>query len=229
MRADPTLLPTPAQTLRATGELWDDGTLWSAVGVSIRRILLGWLLGCAIALPLGVIAGISPYGRAAIDPFVHFFRFIPAIALTSLFILWFGIGEVSKVYLVAYAAGFTVVVNTAAGVGAVSPDKISAARCVGASRLATVLTVSIPASVPFMFTGMRLALANAFLVIVAAEALATQNGLGYLIWNARIYFRTDAIFVGILFLGILGFVFDRLWKLVGSTLLRRYMTTAGSY
>ncbi|WP_344618544.1 ABC transporter permease [Dactylosporangium salmoneum] len=229
MRADPTLLPTPAQTLRATGELWDDGTLWSAVGVSIRRILLGWLLGCAIALPLGVIAGISPYGRAVIDPFVHFFRFIPAIALTSLFILWFGIGEVSKVYLVAYAAGFTVVVNTAAGVGAVPPDKISAARCVGASRLATVLTVSIPASVPYMFTGMRLALANAFLVIVAAEALATQSGLGYLIWNARIYFRTDAIFVGILFLGILGFVFDRLWKLIGSTLLRRYMTTAGSY
>ncbi|QWF20797.1 ABC transporter permease [Nocardioides sp. LMS-CY] len=227
--SDPTLLPGPAQTVRAAHELWQDGTLLPAIGISLRRIALGWILGCAIAVPLGLIAGISPVGRSVIDPFIHFFRFIPAIALTSLFILWFGIGESSKVYLVAYAAGFIVTVNTAAGAAAVPADKLSAARCVGASRIATLTTVTIPATVPHIFTGMRLALANAFLVIVAAEALATQSGLGYLIWNSRIYFRTDQIFVGILFLGALGFVADRLWKLVGRTLLRRFMFTAGTY
>jgi ABC-type nitrate/sulfonate/bicarbonate transport system permease component len=176
-----------------------------------------------------VLAGSSRYARAALDPFIHFFRFVPALALVSLFIIWFGIGESSKVNLVAYAAAFTVLVTTAAGASSINPDKLNAARTMGATRLVLFFRVIVPGTIPAIFTGMRLGLANAFLVIVAAEALATQEGIGFLIWNARTFFRTDFIFVGVLCFGTLGFVSDRLWKLFGRTVLRRYLTSVGDY
>lgn len=227
--ADPALFPGPSQVVAAARELIDDGTLVTDIAITLRRVATGWVLGCAIAVPLGLLAGTTRIGRAIIDPFVHFFRFVPALALVSLFLLWFGVGEESKVNLVAYAAAFIATVSTAVGASSVPRDKVDAARCVGARRLDSLRFVVIPATIPHIFTGLRLALANAFLVVVAAEALATQDGIGYLIWNARTYFRTDYIFVGILCFGVLGFTADRLWKLVGRTLLRRYLRTLGDY
>ena len=226
---DPDLLPGPADVWNATRELQEEGRLWPAIRVSLRRVFTGWLLGSAIAIPLGVFAGGSRIARAALDPFIHFFRFVPALALTSLFILWFGIGEASKVNLVAYATAFTVLITTASGASSINPDKVNGARTLGARGLGLFFRVIVPAAIPSIFTGMRLGLANAFLVIVAAEALATQEGIGFLIWNARTYFRTDFIFVGVLCFGILGFVADRLWRLMGRTVLRRYLTTVGDY
>lgn len=227
--ADPTLLPSPVDTWRAFVELMGNGTLVSAIGISLYRVLLGWILGSLVAVPLGILAGTSRIARAVIDPFIHFFRFVPALALVSLFILWFGIGESSKINLIAYAVGFIVTVNTAAGAASVPDDKINSVRCLGASPAKAVWSVTIPASVPYIYTGMRLGLANAFLVLVAAEALATQNGIGFLIWNARTFFRTDYIFVGILCFGALGFLGDRLWKLLGGTVMRRYLHGSGNY
>lgn len=226
---DPTLLPSPAGTWGAFIELVSNGTLASAIGISLYRVFVGWILGSVIAIPLGILAGTSRIARAIIDPFIHFFRFVPALALVSLFILWFGIGESSKINLIAYAVGFIVTVNTAAGAASVPADKINSVRCLGASPARAVWSVTIPASVPYIYTGMRLGLANAFLVLVAAEALATQNGIGFLIWNARTFFRTDYIFVGILCFGALGFIADRLWKLLGGTVMRRYLHGAGNY
>ena len=227
--ADPSLFPSPTDVTSALVDLIENGTLSSAIGISLQRVFLGWTLGSVIAIPLGILAGTSQVARAIIDPFVHFFRFVPALALVSLFILWFGIGEASKVNLVAYAAAFIVTVNTATGAASVPADKLNAARCMGASRFEVLRSVVVPATVPYIFTGMRLALANAFLVIVAAEALATQNGIGFLIWNARTFFRTDQIFVGNLCFGMLGYVCDRIWKLIGNTVLRRYLHGTGAY
>jgi ABC-type nitrate/sulfonate/bicarbonate transport system permease component len=226
---DPELFPGPVDVGRAAREMHDEGRLWPAIRVSLRRVFSGWLLGSLIAVPLGVLAGGSRIARAALDPFIHFFRFVPALALTSLFILWFGIGEASKVNLIAYATAFTVLITTASGASSINPDKINGARTLGANRIEMFFQVVLPATVPAIFTGMRLGLANAFLVIVAAEALATQNGIGFLIWNARTYFRTDYIFVGVLCFGLLGFTADRLWRLIGRTVLRRYLTAAGDY
>jgi NitT/TauT family transport system permease protein len=227
--ADPSLFPGPVQVVSAIGDLARDGTLSNDIGITLQRVAVGWVLGCGIGVPLGILAGTSRIGRAVVDPFVHFFRFVPALALVSLFLLWFGVGEASKVNLVAYAAAFIATVNTAVGAAGVASDKVDAARCVGASRLDSLRAVIIPATIPHIFTGLRLALANAFLVIVAAEALATQDGIGYLIWDARTYFRTDYIFVGILCFGLLGFAVDRLWKLFGRCVLRRYLRTLGDY
>ena len=227
--ADPGLFPTPIATWDGAVELWREGMLWDSAWISVQRAMKGWLLGAAIGIPVGLAAGASPVFRAVVDPFIHFFRFVPALALISVFLLWFGIGESSKVNLVTYATAFVIIVSTAGGAAGVSTDKRDAARCLGASRSQVFLQVTIPATVPQIFLGMRLALANAFLVIVAAEALGTRSGLGFLIWNSRTYFRTDHIFVGIVCLGLLGFVFDRVWRIIGRTILLRFLRREGNY
>lgn len=226
---NPQLLPGPAKVATGTAELSDSGLLWDSIAISLERVFKGWLLGSGIAIPLGLLAGVSRFARAALDPFIHFFRFVPALALTSLFILWFGIGETSKVNLVGYAALFVVLITTATGASSVHPDKVNSAQTLGANRRDVFLKVALPATFPSIFVGMRLALANAFLVIVAAEAIAAQEGIGFLIWNSRTFFRTDFMFVGIFCFGVLGFTCDRLWKLLGNTVLRRYLTGVGSY
>jgi NitT/TauT family transport system permease protein len=147
----------------------------------------------------------------------------------TLFIIWFGIGEASKILLIAYATGFIVLVNTASGVGSISADKIDAARCLGASRQQVFTRVIVLASLPNIYVGMRLALASSFLVIVAAEMLAAESGLGYLLWNSRLYFRIDWMFGAIVVLGLLGFATDRLMRFLGRALMRRYLREALKY
>lgn len=222
-------LPPPTDIFTTGVELVRNGTMLEAIQVSLRRILTGWALGSMLAIPLGLLAGASRLGRAILDPFIHFFRFIPAIALISLFIVWFGVGEVSKLALIGYATAFTVTVNTAVGAASVPADKVNAARCLGASPVRVFLDVIVPATVPAMFTGMRLAMAQSFLVIVAVEALSASSGLGFLIWNSRLYFRTDWAMVAIVCLGILGYLCDRLWRLVGRTVLSGFTGQAAGY
>ena len=226
---DPFFLPPPTEVMGGMWELLRDGTLVGHITSSLKRILVGWLLGSAIAVPLGLVAGRSRVGKAIIDPFLHFFRFVPAISLITIFIVWFGTGEVSKIALVLYAASFTVMVNTATGVAAIPADKIHAARVLGASEAQVFRWIIMPASVPYIFLGMRLALATSFLVIVAAEIVAADSGLGFLIWNSRLYFAIDWLFAGIVTIGVLGFVSDRAWVWFGRRQLGKYMTEAGTY
>lgn len=228
-RYDPQLLPAPAKVVSATKELISNGRLKDDISISLQRVYKGWIVGSIIAIPIGLLAGMSKYARAAIDPFIHFFRFIPALALTSLFILWFGIGEGSKVNLIAYAVAFVVLVSTAAGASAVDADKILGARTLGANNIDMFFKIILPGTFSSIYIGMRLALANAFLVLVAAEAIAAQEGIGFLIWNARTFFRTDFMFVGIICFGILGYISDRLWRLLGRTVLSRFLTAQGDY
>lgn len=227
--ADPGLFPTPRASWDGAVELWRAGILWDSIWISVQRAMKGWALGAAIGVPIGLAAGASSVFRAVVDPFIHFFRFVPALALISVFLLWFGIGEASKVNLVVYATAFVIMVSTAGGASSVPQDKRDAARCLGANRFQVFTQVTIPATMPSIFLGMRLALANAFLVIVAAEALGTRSGIGFLIWNSRTYFRTDHIFVGIVCLGALGFLFDRTWRLIGRTILQRFLRREGNY
>jgi NitT/TauT family transport system permease protein len=229
MFVDPSFLPPPTQVASAFAELIADGTLYQHILVTLGRVLSGWLLGSLVAAPIGLLAGAFLVMRSALDPFIHFFRFIPAIAFVSLFLVWFGTGETSKILLVAYAAGFLVVVNAATGAASIPDDKVNAARCLGASTTQVFRHVTVPAAVSGIFLGMRLALAASFLVIVAAESLAADTGLGYLVWNSRLYFRIDWMFVGIICLGLLGFVADRAWRALGSTVLRRFLGDSARY
>jgi NitT/TauT family transport system permease protein len=223
------ILPSPVQVARGADQLIRGGQLQKDAEISLLRILSGWALGSLIGAPLGFIVGTSRLAKAIVDPFVHFFRFIPALALVSVFMVWLGVGETAKVALIIYATSFLVTVTTATGVAAIPDDKKFAAQCLGARRLFLLFRVQVPAAIPHVYTAMRLALANAFLVIIAVEIIAANSGLGYLIWNARVYFQTSWMFTGVVAIGLLGLLCDRIWRLIGRTLLRRYVGTTSRY
>jgi NitT/TauT family transport system permease protein len=226
---DPFFLPPVSAIFTGAVELLQRGLLLQHIGISLFRIFTGFLLGSLVAIPIGLLIGSNLTARQVFDPYIHFLRFIPALALTTLFLVWFGVGEVSKVLLVMYSTGFVVVMNTATGVVTTHRNKVLAAQTLGASPWQIFWLVTVPAAVPSMYVGMRIALAGSFLVIVAVEMLAAESGLGYLIWTSKLYFRIDWMFVGIFLLGFFGLLADRLWKLVGSHLLSRYVRESANY
>ena len=216
------LVASPGQTLSAARELAADGTLTNSVIASSRRILIGWGLGLAVGVPVGLVMGQVPIIRRLLDPYIEFFRFIPPIAFVTLAVVWLGIGEASKVVLIFYTAVFIVTLNTIAGVLSVNETKLRAAASLGAGRWQIMRNVVLPSTVPHIVTGARLAMGNSFLTIVSAEIVAAEVGLGALIWTSRNYGRIDWVFVGIIVLGVLGFVFDRVLRLAASRVLKRY-------
>jgi taurine transport system permease protein len=218
----PGLVSSPAVTLQAAVELTRDGTLQESTLVSLRRILIGWGTGIAVGAPIGILMGRIRTIRILLDPYIEFFRFIPPIAFVTVAIAWFGIGETSKVILIFYTSVFIITINTIAGVLSIDDSKLRAAASLGASRRQTFIYVVLPATVPHIVTGARMALGNSFLTIVSAEIVAAQSGLGSLIWTSRNYGRIDWIFVGIIALGILGYLCDRVIRLIAAKLLRRY-------
>lgn len=218
----PDVIPGPLVTLQSAIELIADGSLLHYIGISFYRVFVGWMLGSLVAIPLGLLIGRVTIVRIFAEPFLNFIRFIPPIAFITLFLVWFGIGEQSKIALILYATLFIVIMNTLTGVLAVEEDKIRAARSLGASEWQILIHVIIPATVPYMFTGVRLAMGTSYMAIIGAEMIAANEGLGYLIWNSRLFFRTDWIFVGLISLGLIGFLTDRLVGLFGKKLLYRY-------
>jgi ABC-type nitrate/sulfonate/bicarbonate transport system permease component len=218
----PLFLPSPLVTLQAALELMQDGTLLQAVLASAARIASGWALGVVVGIPLGIVMGYFAIVRRLLDPYVEFFRFIPPIAFVTLAVIWLGPGEASKVALIFYTTIFIVMINTIAGVLSVSELRLRAAAALGASRPQILLTVIFPSTVPYMVTGARIAMGNSFLTIVSAEIVAAQIGLGSMIWTSRNYGKTEWVFVGIITLGLLGYVCDRVVRLVVKRLLRRY-------
>jgi NitT/TauT family transport system permease protein len=220
--SDSIFLPGVAQTVRGAAELIAAGTLQHDILVSYARIFSGWGLALAVSVPLGLLVGQFRPFRKLVEPFVNFFRFIPAIGFLTLFLMWFGAGETPKIALIIYAACFPILINTIAGVQAIPPGLIQVAQSQGASKAQIFFTVTVPASIPHVFTGLRLALGGAIVSIVAAEMLAAQDGLGYLIYTSRIYFKTEWIFVGILTLGLTGYLFDRLLRYLGARLFKHY-------
>ena len=206
------LFPPPWKVFLKAIELAEDGTLWEQASASLGRIATGFTGGSLLGIPLGLAIGSFPIVRRLLEPYTEFLRFIPATALITVAVIWFGIGEGSKIFLIVYTTIFIVIINTAAGVSAVAPNKIRAARSLGANRTQVFLFVAFPATVPYILTGMRLAMANSFVTIVAAELVAANNGLGRMIWDSRMYMLVDQIFVALLVLGLLGFTADRLFR-----------------
>jgi taurine transport system permease protein len=223
--SSPLFMPSPAATLSAARELIEDGTLIRAVLASSARIACGWGLGVIVGIPLGIAMGRFVPIRQFLDPYIEFFRFIPPIAFVTLAVIWLGPGELAKIALIFYTTVFIVTLNTIAGVQAVSPLRLRAAASLGAGPLQMLTTVILPSTVPFMVTGARIAMGNSFLTVVSAEIVSADNGLGALIWTARNFARTEWVFVGILALGMLGYIFDRALRIAVALLLRRYRPT----
>ncbi len=218
----PTTMASPAAVVSAAKELSDTGVLWTSIQASGQRILIGWVLGVIVGAPVGILMGRINIVRQLLDPYIEFFRFIPPIAFVTLAVVWFGIGETSKVVLIFYTSVFIVTVSTIAATVAISENKLQAATNLGAGRLQIMKTVVLPSTVPGIVTGARLAMGNSFLTIVSAEIVAADAGIGSMIWQARNYGRIDWTFVGIITLGIMGFLFDRVLRLLSRRFLGRY-------
>jgi ABC-type nitrate/sulfonate/bicarbonate transport system permease component len=218
----PAFFPNPMQVGRTAAEMLRDGSLAEHAWISLQRIFIGFMIGSGIAIPLGIFMGNLRPVRHFCEPYIEFFRYIPALSLVTVALIWFGLGEASKIFLIAYATTFIVVVNTMSGVMAIPEIKYRAAQALGVRGLQLFAYVSLPATVPYILTGMRIAMGNAFAVIVAAEMLGAQAGLGYLIVYSRLVMRTDVIFVAIIALGLLGLLSDQLFKFFISHFGRRY-------
>lgn len=204
------LLPRPDEVLAAFWNHLADGSLLRHVGASLQRVVQGFLVALAIAVPVGVLMGNSGVFRALVEPLVELLRPIPPIAVIPLAILWFGIGEGSKIFIIAYGAFFPILVNTIAGFGEVDPVLVRAARTLGANRFQVFRDVVLRSALPFIVVGARLGMGMAFIVLVAAELIASSEGLGYLINDARYTFRTDIVFLGMALIGVLGLGLNKL-------------------
>jgi taurine transport system permease protein len=218
----PTTIASPVEVWSAARELAASGVLWTSISASAQRILIGWALGVVIGAPIGILMGRVNLVRQLLDPYIEFFRFIPPIAFVTLAVVWFGIGETSKIVLIFYTSVFIVTVSTIAATVAISENKLQAATNLGANKLQIMQTVVLPSSVPGIVTGARLAMGNSFLTIVSAEIVAADHGIGSMIWQARNYGRIDWTFVGIIVLGIMGFLFDRVLRVFSTRYLSRY-------
>jgi len=203
------LVPSPGDVFRAALAAIRDGSLLRNALASLLRVLEGVTLALVIAVPLGVLMGVSGNARGLVEPLIELLRPIPPIAFIPLAILWFGIGEFSKVLIIAYGAFFPIFVNTMAGFRDVDLVHIRAAQALGANRFDIFRDVALPSAFPQIVTGARLGMGLAFIVLVAAELVAASEGLGYLINDARFSFRTDQIFVGMITIGLLGLVLNK--------------------
>ena len=206
--ANPSLLPPPVTVAKSIFELSSDGILFLSIAVSFGRALGGFLLATAIGVPLGILVGRLPAVAAVVNPWVELLRPVPPIAFLPLVVLWFGISETSKLIVVCYGALFPILINTVHGVTSVDNNLIRAARALGASPRQIFHLVVLPAAVPSIVTGMRLGAGMAIFVLVAAELLGSSAGLGWLIMDSREHFFTDRIMVGIVTLGVMGFLIN---------------------
>lgn len=204
------LLPSPMDVLNSLAASVRDGTLLRNTWWSLLRVLEGFLLATLIAVPLGIAMGMSQMVRGVVDPLLELLRPIPPIAVIPLAILWLGIGELSKVFIIAYGAFFPILVNTMAGFREVEGTHVRAAQALGANRYHIFRDVILPSAFPFVVVGCRLGMSMAFIVLVAAELIASSVGLGFMINDARYNFRTDQIFLGMACIGVLGFVLNRI-------------------
>jgi NitT/TauT family transport system permease protein len=218
----PILLPGPMDVARAGWKSASDGTLFLHIGASYFRILAGWAIGCAVAIPFGIVAGRSTWVRAILEPYIEFFRFIPPIAFVTLFMIWFGLGEVSKIALIVYTAFFTTFLATLAGAMSVEQERIRAAQCLGATPKQVFFRVIVPGTVPHIVTGVRLSLGLSFITDIAAEFIAAQTGVGYLIFSARLFAQTDYVFLGIIVLGCMGYAANWVLRKLLSRIAYRY-------
>jgi ABC-type nitrate/sulfonate/bicarbonate transport system permease component len=203
------LLPAPTEVAEAMVRAIADGSLARHTGISLLRVIEGFFLALVIAVPVGMLMGNSQIARGLIEPIVELLRPIPPIAIIPLAILWFGIDELSKVLIIAYGAFFPILLNTIAGFRDVDRTHIRAAQTLGASRLQIFRDVILRSAYPLIVVGARLGMGMAFIVLVAAELIASSSGLGYLINDGRYIFRTDQIFLGMVAIGVLGFLLNK--------------------
>ena len=217
---NPALVPSPPRIAAELVAQITSGDLFVNAWASLRRVLIGFAIGAALAALLGSLAGWFRYWGYFLNPLIDAIRPIPALAYIPLIIVWVGIGEPSRIIIIALAVFKPCVVNARAGMQEVAQIYVDAARTLGASPVRIFTTVALPSAVPYLIAGMRTGLSTGFLALVAAELIAASSGLGFMIQNAGQYFRTDTVLVGIIAIGVVGAALDQVARRIGNRLTR---------
>lgn len=206
------ILPPPSEIVQAADDLMTDGyrqsSLWGHIGASLARAVSAFIVATIVGVPLGLLMGMYPTLNAILDPFVQFLRPLPKLALIPLVIVWFGIGELSKFFLIFISTLLVIVVGAAAAVMNVKQGRIRAALALGVNRYQLFRHVILPHALPELFISVRLGIGIGWTTLIAAEMIAASSGLGWMVLNASSYLRTDIVMLGILILGVTGYILD---------------------
>lgn len=206
------VLPAPSAIAAAFWQTLQDGTLAAAIAISSVRALKGLAVGASLGFALGVLNGLWRPADLALDSTLQMLRNVPHLAIIPLVILWFGIGEEAKVFLVALGVLFPIYVNTYHGVRTLDPALIEMARVYGLGPLALLWRVVLPGALPSVFVGLRYGLGLMWLTLIVAETISASSGIGYMTMNAREFLQTDVVLLGIIVYAVLGKVSDLLTK-----------------
>ena len=215
-------LPGPLTVLQASAELIERGELGLHIAISVQRVLLGFVIGSVVGLAVAAIVGLSRAGDALLNPTLAALRAVPSLAWVPLLILWLQIGEESKITLIAIGAFFPVFTTVAAALRHIDPHLLEAGRCFGLRGWSLFRTIQLPAVVPSVVSGLRLALAQAWLFLVAAELIASSMGLGFILNDSQQNGRVDRILLAIVLLALLGSLTNAVLGLAEKKLLRRW-------
>lgn len=216
----PAILPPPSQVARKWVEYLESKELLTDAAATLLRVGAGFLIGSALALPLGLLMGAVEKVYVVFNPLIQILRPIPPIAYIPLAILWFGLGNPPAFFLIAIGAFFPVLMNTIAGVRTVDAIYVRVAQNLGASRFTLFRRVLLPGAMPSILAGLRVGVGVAFICVIVAEMIAVNNGLGYRILEAREYFWSDKIIAGMITIGLLGLLIDTGMARLNDRLLR---------
>ncbi|MFJ9623104.1 ABC transporter permease [Streptomyces sp. NPDC101181] len=223
----PDVLASPRTIARAGAGLVADGTLPAAMGVSLQRVVVGLLLGGVTGTALALVSGLSRLGEDLVDATVQMLRTVPWVGLIPLFIIWLGIGEAPKVALIALGVAFHLYLNVYAGIRGVDAQLIEAGESLGLGRWGLVRHVVLPGALPGAMTGLRYSLATAWLALVFGESINADAGIGFLMNQAREFFRTDVIVVCLVVYAFLGLTADVIVRTLERLLLQWRPTFTG--
>ncbi|ANY68318.1 ABC transporter permease [Paenibacillus sp. BIHB 4019] len=214
------LFPSPLSIMKDFYELLISGEFIKHLRISIYRAAMGFLIGGTLGLLIGLLVGLSKRTEDVLDPSIQMLRTVPLLAITPLFILWFGFGELSKILLIAVGAFFPLYVNTFLGVRNVDSKLFDVARALEFTRAKQITKLVLPAALPNVLLGLRLSLSMAWLCLVVAELMGADRGIGYLIQDARSFMRTGVVFVGIFTFAAVGKLTDSFVRLLEKRLLK---------
>jgi NitT/TauT family transport system permease protein len=217
--ANPRLIAPPSLVFLELWRITENGDLPMALAISLVRVVSGFLIAVFIGISIGALMARVKTFELILDPLIELFRPVSPLALFPLFILWFGIGEASKIFIIAFACSFPIILNTYAGVRGIDGVYFRASRSLGASPWELTRTVVLPGSLPYIFTGVRIAWGIALIVIVGAEMIGAVRGIGYMVLDSQQTFRIPRVFASIVVIGLLGFFTDLGFRRLRSRML----------
>lgn len=221
------ILASPGTIAGVARDLLSDGSLTSAMGVSLQRVAVGLLLGTVVGTSLALVSGLFRIGEDLVDASVQMLRTVPFVGLIPLFIIWFGIGEAPKIAIITLGVSFPLYLNVYAGIRGVDSQLIEAGESLGLSRWGLVRHVILPGALPGAMTGLRYSLGIAWLALVFAEQINADSGIGFLMVQARDFLRTDVIVVCLIVYAFLGLIADFIVRTLERLLLQWRPTFTG--